>query len=132
MKPTRSQGVGLVPETGMLIMNVQSHHKWWSTLMSAVFGMSSSLPLLVSDDRELMCESVGKTDLLSDHFDSKQSREAVDLPLTCHPSPSLTTFAFRLREVRRLLLDLDPYGGTDPLVMFPIFLKRTADVRPPS
>ena len=28
-----------------------------------------------------MCESVGKADLLSeDHFDSKQSREAIDLP----------------------------------------------------
>ena len=32
----------------------------------------------------LVCESVGKADLLSDHFDSKQSREAVDLLLTCH------------------------------------------------
>ena len=30
--------------------------------------------------------------------------------------------------MRRLLLDLDPYGGTDPLVMFPLFHKRTADV----
>ena len=59
-----------------------------------------------------MCESVGKADLLSDHFDSKQSREAVDLPLTCHSS-SLTTFAFRSSEVWCLLLDLDPYGGTD-------------------
>ena len=75
-----------------------------------------------------MCESVGKADLLSDHFYSKQSREAVDLPLTCQPSPSLTTFVFRSNEVRRLLLDLDPYGGTDPLGMFPLFLKRTADV----
>ena len=75
-----------------------------------------------------MCESVGKADLLSDHFDSKQYREAVDLPLTCHPSPSLTTFAFRSSEVRRLLLDLDPYGGTYPLGMFPLFLKGTADV----
>ena len=65
----------------------------------------------------------GKVYLLSDHFYSKQYREAVDLPLTCHPSPSLTTFAFRSSEVRRLLLDLDPYGGTDPLGMFPIFLK---------
>ena len=64
-------------------------------------------------------------------FDSKQSREAVDLPLNCHPSPSLTTFAFRSREVRRLLLDLDLYGGTDPLGMFPLFLKRTADVMDP-
>ena len=53
------------------------------------------------------------------------------LPLTCHPSPSLTTFAFRSREVRRLLLDLDPYGGTDPLGVFPLFLKRTANVMAP-
>ena len=30
--------------------------------------------------------------------------------------------------MRRLLLDLDPCGGTDPLGMFPLFLKRTADV----
>ena len=58
----------------------------------------------------------------------QQSREAADLPLTCHPSPSLTTFAFRSSEVRRLLLDFDPYGGTDQLGMFPLFLKRTADV----
>ena len=72
-----------------------------------------------------------KADLLSDHFDSKQSREAVDLPLTCHPSPSLTTFVFRSREVRRLLLDLDPYDDTDPLDIFPLFLKRTADVMAP-
>ena len=61
-----------------------------------------------------MCR-LGKADLLSDHFDSKQLREAVDLPLTCHPSPSLTTFVSRSREVRRLLLDLVLYGGTDPL-----------------
>ena len=110
---------------------VQSPHKWWSTLKSAVFGSSSSLPPLVSEGGGLMCESVGKANLLSDHFDSKQSREAVDLPLTCHPSPSLTTFAFRSSELRRPLLDLDPYGGTDPLGMFPLFLKRTADVTAP-
>ena len=29
------------------------------------------------------CKSVGKADLLSDHFNGKQSREAVDLLLTC-------------------------------------------------
>ena len=66
-----------------------------------------------------MCESVGTAALL------------IDLRLTCHPSPSLTSFPFRSREVRRLLLDLDPYGGTDPLGMFPLFLKRTADVMAP-
>ena len=78
-----------------------------------------------------MCESVGKADLLSDHFDSKQSRESVDPLVTCHLSPSLITFAFRSSEVKRLLLDLDPYGGTDILGMFPLFLKRTADVLAP-
>ena len=112
-------------------MNVQSPHKWWSTLKSAVFGSSSTLPPLVSEGGGLVCETIGKADLLSYHFDSKQSREAVDLPLTCHPSPSLITFAFRSREVMRLLLDLDPSGGTDPLGMFPLFLKRTADVMAP-
>ena len=89
------------------------------------------MPPLVSEGGGLVCESVGKADLLSDHFDSKQQREAVDLPFTCHPSPSLTTFTFRLSEVRCLMLDLDPYGGTDPLGMFPIFVKRTADVMAP-
>ena len=99
-----------------------------STKKSAVFGSSSSLPPLVSEGGGLVCDSVFKTDLLSDHFDSKQSREAVDLLHTCHPSPSFTAIAFRSSDVRRLLLDLYPYGGTDPLGMFPLFLKRTADV----
>ena len=30
--------------------------------------------------------------------------------------------------MRHLLLDLNPYGGTDPFGMFLLFLKRTADV----
>ena len=29
------------------------------------------------------------------------------------------------------MLDLDPYGGTDPFGMFPLFFKRTADVIAP-
>ena len=74
--------------------------------------------------------SVGKADLLSDHLDSKQSREAVDLPLTCYPSTSLTTFAFMSGEVRHLLFELDPYGGTDIFGIFPLFLKRTYVMAP--
>ena len=65
-----------------VLMNVQSPHKWWSTLKSVVFSLSLSLPPLVSEGVGQVCESVGKADL--DHFDGKQSREAVDLPLTCH------------------------------------------------
>ena len=67
----------------------------------------------------------------SERILGRKTREAVDLPLTCHPSPSLTTFEFRSSEVRRLLLDLDPCSGIDPLGMFPLFLKRTADVLAP-
>ena len=63
--------------------------------------------------------------MLSAHLDGEQSRDPVDLPSICHPSPSLTTFAFMSPEVKRLLLDLDSYGGTDPLGMFPLFLKKT-------
>ena len=69
--------------------------------MLIIASERSSLPPLVNEGGGLVCESIGKADLLSDDFDSKQ-------PLTCHSlamCPSLTIFAFRLREVRRLLLD---------------------------
>ena len=111
-----------------VLMNVHSPHKGWSTLKSAVISSSSSLSPLVSEGGGLVCESVGNADLLLDHFDSKQSMEAVDLPLTSHLSPSLTTFGFMSSEVRRLLLDLNPCGGTDPSGLFLLFLKSTADV----
>ena len=101
----------------------QSPHKWWSTLKSAVFGLSSSLPPLVGGGGGLVCESVGKADLLSDHFDDKQSRESVDLPETCHPSAKLTSFAFRSSEVRRHLFDLDPRALTH-WVCFVFFLRE--------
>ena len=53
-----------------VLMIVQSPNKWWSTLKCAVFGSSSALPPLVSEGGGLVCESIGKADLLSDHFDS--------------------------------------------------------------
>ena len=60
-----------------VLVNVQSPHKWLSTLKSEVFGTSSSLPPLVNEGGGLMCVSVGAADLLSDHFDSKKSREGL-------------------------------------------------------
>ena len=96
MKPTRRPSVSLVTETNRdVVMSVQSPNKWWSTLKSAVFGSCSSLSPLVSEGDRLVCEPVGKADLQSGHFDRKQSREAVDLPLTCHLSPSLTILVNR-------------------------------------
>ena len=89
-----------------------------------MFGSSSLLTPLVGESSGFVCEITSSpTDLLSDNFNSKQSMESVDLPLTCHPSPSLITFAFRSSEVNCPLLDLDPYGGTDPLGMFSVFLR---------
>ena len=85
-----------------------------STPKSVVFSSSSSLPSLVGEGGGLVFESVGEADLMSDNCESKQSRKPVDLPFTCHPSASLTTFAFRSSEVRCLLLDLGPDGGIDP------------------
>ena len=46
-----------------VLMNVQSPHKWWFTLKSAVFGSSLLLPPLVSEGGGLVCELVGKADL---------------------------------------------------------------------
>ena len=65
-----------------VLMNTKSPDTWLSTLKSAVYGSSSSLSPLVSEGGGQVCESVGKAGLLSDHFDSMQSRETVDLPHT--------------------------------------------------
>ena len=105
-------------------MNAQSPRKWWSTLKSAVYGLSSSLPPLACWRWWTAVRVVGKADLLSDHFDGKQSRESVDLPLTCHPSPCLTSFAFRSSDVRRLLLDLDLVGALTHWLCFLLFLRE--------
>ena len=114
-----------------VLVYAQSLHKWWSTLKSAVFGLNSSLPPFVGGGGGLVCEAVRKADLVSNNFDRKQCKDSFDLALTCHPSPRFTSSAFRSSEVRRLLLDLDHYGGSDPLGMFPLFLKRTSDVLAP-
>ena len=86
-----------------VLMNAQSPHKWWSTLKSAVFGLSSTLHATACWwGGRLVCESVGKADRLSDHVDGNQCREeSVDLPLTCHPSPRLSTFALRSSDLKR-------------------------------
>ena len=93
-------------------------------LKSSVFGLSSSLPPLIGWGGGLVFVSVGKTDLLSDHFDSKLSRVSGDLPLTCHLSPRLATVAFRSSEVRHLLLDLHPRPPLTNCVCFLSFLRE--------
>ena len=78
-----------------------------------------------------MYELVRKADLLSDHFDCKQSRASVDLPLTCRPSPSFTTFTFKSREVRRLLLTWTLMVALTHWVCFHFFLRELLMFWPP-
>ena len=111
-----------------VLMNVQSPHKWWSTLnvrctvrvrhclralvRVAVDWCVSRLVRLICCWTILAASSPGR-------------------PLICRSLVIrllVLPFATMSSVVRRLLLDLDPYGGTDPLGMFPLFLKGTADV----
>ena len=90
-----------------VVMNAQSPQKWWSTLKSAVFGLSSSL-------QRLLVEVV-------DWCAIRLAKLICSLIILMASSPgsllicrSLASFAFRSSEVRRLLLHLDSDGGPDP------------------
>ena len=81
-----------------VLMNARSPHKWWSTLKSAVFGLR--LLVWVVD----WCASRFVKLVCCQPILTASSPESVELPLTCHPSPILITFAFRSSKARRLLL----------------------------
>ena len=53
-----------------------------------------------------------------------------EILLICHPL-QVSLLYLQVREVRRLLLDLDSYDGTDPLGMFPLDLKMPAEDQDP-
>ena len=111
--------------------NASQPHKWWSSLKSAVFGVDTSIPPLLNPDGSVTSSLNAKAELLSSVFDGKQSRQSIDLPPTCFPEPRLTSLAFRSKLVESLLLDLDSYGGVDPMGIFPLFLKKTAKILAP-
>ena len=104
---------------------------WWRTLKGHVFGAEPDIPPFFSPGGALLSDPAGKAELLSTWFDSKQSRNIVELPQTCHPRPAFCGIAFRAREVERNLLDLDPNGGVDPSGCFLIFFRKTASVLAP-
>ena len=113
------------------LSSVSDQHKWWSTLKSAVFGSQPSIPPLLDSSGELVTRPVDKANLLMSHFDSKLSHNTLQLNENTESVPILTSMAFKSKEVERLLLDLDTHGGTDPVGMFPLFLKETAAVLAP-
>ena len=67
-----------------------------------MFNSNSSLNPLVGEGCVMMCELVVNEDLLAAYFDNKQFRDLI----IQHPSPSLTTFAFRSREARPRYIDI--------------------------
>ena len=107
-------------------MNAQCPHKWWSTCLAIVrirlvlLSWEGGVVWSVSrSGRQKCCWPI-----LMESSRPGDREDSADLPSTCHPSPSLTTFSFRPQEVIRLLLmGLDSYGGTDQLGMFPLFLR---------
>ena len=88
-----------------------------------VFAASSSLPPLVDRRGRLVLSAAEKVSLLA-YSDAKQCRDSFQQPHSCDPFPVLCSVAFRSGSIRRLLLDLDPYGGNDPDGMFPLFYKQ--------
>ena len=61
----------------------------------------------------------------------KQSNDKLRMPQSCCPDAKLTTLAFRSREIEKLLLDLDAYGGAGPDGIFPLFFKKATKVLSP-
>ena len=111
--------------------NATQSHKWWSTLKSALFGVDDGIPPLFKSDGTLTHCPKEKSTLFANVFDEKQSSDEVVIPQSCHPEAKLTTIAFRSREIKKLMLDLDPYGGSGPDGIFPLFFKETADILAP-
>ena len=108
------------------LLGATQPHKWWSTLKSALFGVDDGMPPLLKPDGSLTHCPKEKASLLANVFDGKQSDEVLTLPQSCHPEAKLTTIAFRSREIERLMLDLDPYGGSGPDGIFPLFFIKTS------
>ena len=89
-----------------------------------MFGEESDVPRLGSPDGAFISDPVGKAELLSAWFDSKQSRDIVELPQTCYPRLAFCGIAFRAREVERHLLDLNPNVGVDPSGCFRVLFSE--------
>ena len=63
-----------------------SANAWWRIIKGHVFGAESDIPPFCSPGDALVSDAAGRAELLSTWFDSKQSRDIVELPQTCHPT----------------------------------------------
>ena len=93
--------------------------------------MKPSIHVLGGPGDDFVVAPAEKASLLGSPFDSKQCREQFVTSLSCFPQSRWNSLAFRTPVLLRLLLDLDTYGGVDPLGVFPLFLKMVADIIAP-
>ena len=101
-------------------------HKWWSHLKSFLFGINTTLPPIRTDDGSVTFDPSVMAEVFSSVFQRKQSSQELNLPPTCFPEPKLTHLAFKSKELKRYLEDLDSLGGSDPNDIFPLFLKKNS------
>ena len=93
--------------------------------LNVMCGAESDISPLCSPGGALISDPAGKAELLSAWFDSKQSRDIVELLQTCHPRPAFCGIAFRVREDERHLLNL-ALNGTwcGPVWLLPYVIFR--------
>ena len=100
-------------------MNAPNLRKWWSTIKTAVFGASSSLPLMVDRRGRRSGHQMRRPHCFRRRDDFHQQH-------SCNSSPVLFSVAFLFSFVCGLLLDWDPFGGNDLDETFPLFYKQVA------
>ena len=114
------------------LMGIAQSNKWWSTFNSALFGIDMTVPPLIKSDGSITHNPEEKATLFADIFDSKQSNDKLTMPHSCFPEAKLTKLAFRSIEIKKkLILELDSYGGAGPDGIFPLFFKKTCEVLSP-
>ena len=86
------------------------------------------IPALGENGGGLVLSSAEKASLLSYQFDLKQCPEQFVTPLYCFSQSRCNFFIFRTPILLCLLLELNIYGGVDPLRVFPLFLKLVANI----
>ena len=65
-----------------------------------------------------------KAALFANVFGIKQSNNSPTMPQSCFLEVELITFVFHSGEVKKLLIELDSYGGVGPDGIFPCSLLK--------
>ena len=103
-------------------------HKWWEPLKCSISGVKHSVPALRGSRDGLVVAPAEKASLLGSKFDSKHCCDQFVTPLSCFLQPRCKILWPSKLVVLCLLLDLDIFVGVDPLCVFPLFLKKVADI----